>query len=491
MLKNETAVSSVIGISIILVISLLSIGLMLLYTAPLISETQDMAKAQKVEQAFTVFDSRTSKSSLGESPLQSTALSLMGETVAVHGDQNSYNESRMMIITLSSNSSWYNNFYSQRGSWNAWKDYENKTDFAGFAAPMGKVRYYSGDRIVSYEGGGVWSRYPAGGTIMVSPPEFHYNGVTLTLPIMKIAGSDAMGGKTNANINVKSSNTPVVLYPNTTENANFTNPLNCDKILIYINSEFYDGWAEYAETLTSTAAILDHRNKTAIIEMDTMPKMGTFPLKQLFTIGRLNQSNEEPIQNFSFYYEDLSPEGSNFNSVTTDIWATSGTKTLHYEIKKTTIELIEYYDTAVGSNKELWVKTSNSTFEVYVGNEDIEMKNKKKGKKANTTFDLVSDTHLIQYSNKKGEEFSWDEVSHTTMTPNLTITNGNVQSLNNITQHYMKLLAQDGTITCTWEQKNNDKIIEEDSTYTLIYDGGGAILTYLHITSNELNVTLD
>ncbi len=494
MLKNEFAVSSVIGISIILVISLLSIGLMLLYTAPLISETQEMAKAQKTEQAFTVFDSRTSKASLGESPLQTTTLTLMGENVAVRGNDDSYNESRIMIISLSSTSDWYSGFYPQRGVWNAWKDYEAEDDFAGFNASMGKVRYYSDDRVIAYEGGGVWSRYPEGGTVMISPPEFHYNGETLTLPIMKVNGDDSSGGSSNVNINVRSSNTPVVLYPNTdpvTGDDNFTNPLNCDKILIYINSEFYDGWAEYAETLTTTTAMLDHKNKTAIIEMDTLPPMGTFPLMHSFKIGRLNQSNPAPISNFSYYYEANEKDASNFNPVIPTVIATAGTKRLEYTMnsqQEHVTLMVIYTDTAYldGNQEEIWESTSPLNI-----NEDPD-----NHKNANCTIDLVSDSCLMEYDSAD-DEFSWGPVSPKTMTPNLTVSNGDVQSLNNVTQHYMKLLAQDGTIDCTWKQKpkqkkdNKPKLNEEDSTYTLIYDGGGGVLTYLHITSNELNVTLE
>jgi hypothetical protein len=118
-------------------------------------------------------------------------------------------------------------------------------------------------------------------------------------------------------------------------------------------------------------------------------------------------------------------------------------------------------------------------------------------KKANCTVNLTDKSYLLKYdSNDK--EYSWDEVSPITMTPNVTIVKDDMQSMNNITQHYIRLLSQDGTIECTWKQKekgNNNqqhpKINEDNSTYTLIYDGGGAILTYLHITSNELNVTLD
>ncbi|MCQ6961716.1 DUF7289 family protein [Methanolobus chelungpuianus] len=502
MLKNDTAVSSVIGISIILVISLLSIGLMLLYTAPLIGDTQEMAKAQKVEQAFTVFDSRTSKSSLGESPLQTTSLTLMGENIAVHGNPESYNESSIMVIALSSDSSWYNSFYPNRGTWNSWKWYEeNEQNFTGFNASMGKVRYYSGNRIIAYEGGGIWSRYPDGGTIMVSPPEFHYNGETLTLPIMKVTGSDSVGGSSNVNMKVKASNKPVVLYPNTTLGNSFTNPLNCDKILIYFNSEFYDGWAEYAETLTTTTAMLDHRNKTAIIEMDTKPKMGTFPLMNSFKIGKLNQSNSTPIGNFSFYLEAVDTDASNFNPAGSKITATSKTKTLTYEVKKVsqphpyTLGLtITYTDAAFGDGSQVEVWESISTYPVYSAT----------NKEANSTLDLVNDTYMLKYdSQKSDEEYSWGPISPTRMTPDINITGSNansIQSVNNITQHYMKLLSQDGVIECTWlegnnaqpnKNKKNNKINMDESTYTLIYDGGGGVLTYLHITSNDVEVTLE
>ncbi len=492
---NKRAVSSVLGISILLVISLLAIGIITLYTLPLITEAQDTAKAQKVEQAFTVLDSRTSKASLGESPLQTTSFSLMGENVAVYGYEEAYKESRIMIIFLSSDYEHYDSFYEERGTWGAWEKYQvndNFTDenFTGLSEQMGKVRYNSGDRIVAYEGGGVWSRYPTGGTIMISPPELHYNGETLTLPIMKVAGHDSTSGNTNVNINVRSanSNIPTILYPNKDEG--FTNPLDSDKILIYINSEFYDGWAKYAETLTSTNTMLDHNNKTAIIEMDTMPEMGTSQLSHSFQIARLNISNPEPIYNFSFIYEAERKSAGNFNPATSSLTATSGTKTLVYTIDRKDqdyikLDSIKYTDSSIGKSEE-WISDTDSGFV-------IEKEHNPPVKIANTTICLVSNSYILNY-NSNHDSFSWGPVSQTTMTPDLHITKSNensTQTLNNVTQHYIKLLSMDGAIECTWQQGNNQKIDVENSQYTLVYDGGGAILTYLHVTSNELEVTLD
>lgn len=480
--KNNVAVSSVVGIVVILSITLLSIGIMILYTMPAIEDMQDMAKAQKIEQGFTVFDSRTSKAALGESPLQTTGVNLMGGDVEVRGDDDSYNESRIMIIGLSSNSTWYNNFYNNHTYWNAWESYEIESDFAGIEEPMGKILYTSGDRSIAYEGGGVWSKYPTGGTIMISPPEFHFNGETLTIPIMQIKGNTSISGSTNGDISVASSNNPMVLFPNTSLNSIFVNPLEVDKILIYIQSDFYDGWGKYAESLTSTTANFDHDNKTAIIELNTDPEMGTFPISYNFKVAQLNESNPEPVYNFSFYIDVITKDASNFNSAEFTLTASAGTKYLEYETKKTTIDYIKYMDSAVSTDWETWVDA---------GDEFTKYEDPSSNKHANCTFDLLSETYLMEYDDKDGEEYSWNVTSSTTMIPNVTIEDGNTQSLNNITQHYFKLMAQEGTVDCTWEQKTNNKVEEIDSEYTLIYDGGlKGVITYLHITSNELEATV-
>lgn len=498
MWKNDHAVSAVVGVSILLMITLLSIGLLVLYTAPLISDAQDMAKAQKAEQAFTVLDSRTSKASLGESPLQTTSLTIMGENVEVYGNNDSYNDSRIKIIFLKSDSSWYNSFYQNHTYWNAWESYESTySDFSGLEAPMGSVRYYMDDREIAYEGGGVWSRYSDGGTVMTSPPEFHYNGETMTLPLIKVIGNDSISGSSNVNIEVKSSNVPTLLYPNINTNANFTNPLNCNKILIYIKSDFYDGWGEYAETLTSTTATLDHDNKTAIIEMDTEPEMGTFaPLPLSFEIPALNHTNPEPFDNFSFYLF-TADDSSFFVASGMTITATSGTKSLvysFYKLDKENIILaaapsmtsyaIEYTDSSVGTS-EIW-ETDPSSPPFPVNGQ------KNPTKQAEATVDILSDSYLMYYDTIDSE-YSWGPVSSISTTPDISITDSNANrthSLNNITQHYMRLLAQDGTILCAVEEKGNAKIEFDKSSFTMNYDADGAVLNYLHITINELEIDL-
>ncbi|WP_406660493.1 hypothetical protein V7O66_11675 [Methanolobus sp. ZRKC3] len=478
MADNNSALSSVMGIMVLLLITMLSIALMILYTMPVINDMENMANAQRIEQAFTVFDSRTSKAALGESPLQTTSLSIMEGGVTVKGTNDSYNESQMVFIFLSEDSSWYDNFYQQMNSWNSWKSYENESDFESFTTQMGLIKYESEDRTIAYEGGGVWSRYPSGGTVMISPPEFHFNGETLTIPVMKVSGNTSISGSTDIDINVRSANTPTLLFPNTSVNSNFTNPLDVDRIVVFIKSEYYDGWAKYAETLAEVKATVDDANQTAIIDLEAIPEMGTIGLPAAFNLKKVNQSNSNPIFNYAMYLKNQGTDASSFNPSGMTFTASTGTKKITYEIKKDAMLRVKvsYQDDAIGY-KETWE-----------GLDKLVVKIDGSGKNANTTVDFTNTTYRMEYTSNN-PEYSWDVVSPTTMTPNMTISKGDVLSINNLTQHYMKLMTQEGPITF-FLGGEYQKVDVGGSTLALDYDLDDGKISYLHITSNELATTV-
>ncbi|MDO9098106.1 MAG: hypothetical protein Q7U60_08295, partial [Candidatus Methanoperedens sp.] len=131
LLKSEKAEAEVIGHVIILGITILGVSMIALYGIPAIYSLQDMANVKSVEQAFTVLDSRASRAILGESPLQITNINLGGGTLTV--ETNSTGTKSYMVI-------------------------KSKNDTFNVTIPMGKIKYQLGDRIVAYEGGGVWSK---------------------------------------------------------------------------------------------------------------------------------------------------------------------------------------------------------------------------------------------------------------------------------------------------------------------------------------------
>ena len=474
--KSESAVSPVIGIVIILGLTIISISSMLVYSVPALYELEDMAKAQKVEQAFTVFDSRTSKVALGESPIQTTYVSLMGGTINVNGDDDAYNDSEIVIVTVNMSDTNFENNHR----WQNWADYEGESGLNVFNCSLGSIEYNLDDRMIAYEGGGVWSKYPTGRTIMISPPEFHYNGETLTLPIMSIIGRSGVSGTADVGVSISSNSMPILLFPNSTLSR--ANPVMADKVLVYIKSEYYDAWADYANAQAYTHATVDAINKTAIIELEVIPPMGLSGLTDSFKVGVLNSSGS-PLQVFSFNFVASGAQGLNPSKY--DISASSGTKTLTYTLQKTDgLSLdVEYKDTAAGSEYiEFW------------SHEDSISKN---GTPETSIVDFLNDTYMMKYDPPKANQggarpdFSWNVTSPISLPPNSTFNLNDITSLNNLTQHYMKLMTRDGLVIFNIDGGPQDPVDYDESTLNLMYSGMPGAITYLHITKNELDATLN
>lgn len=104
--------------------------------------------------------------------------------------------------------------------------------------PLGKIQYKIGERTIAYEGGGIFSD-----GWMISPPELHYDGITLSLPLISIQGDSSISGGT-ANIIMEGSGWNQHLP------SRWKNPLDGDTLKILVNSEFQDRWVRYLEELT-------------------------------------------------------------------------------------------------------------------------------------------------------------------------------------------------------------------------------------------------
>ncbi|WP_129598850.1 DUF7289 family protein [Methanohalophilus profundi] len=460
------AVSSVIGILLMFALTVVSISAMMVYSVPAIDELKDNSKSQKVEQAFTILDSRMSKVALGESPLQTTSFSLMGGEVSVNDESNSDSSSMKIVIQSTKNS----------------------TPIDEFNCPLGTFEYTLDERKIAYEGGGVWSKYrDNGGSVMVSPPEFHYNGKTLTIPIMTINGSSSTSGKGEVNIAVTSDNKPFVLYPNTSISTSRTNPVTSDKIYIYIESEYYDAWANYAESMVYTNVEKDDLNKTAIIELDVVPPMGTTILTNQIKIGAVNSSKPHPIYDFSLNLEAADNQGLNPSNY--KIEATSGTKTLTYSLSKSggndQLEIeVTYKDTSLGTDY----------IEYWEGVDVFQVNGKKNEQEC--TVDFLNDSFVMKYApptnNGADPDLSWDTPGDTTELPDVVIEDGNTSfSLNDLTQHYLKLITKDGAVVFNINSPGKSDPVDYDtSSVTLNYDVKAGGITYLHVTQNGLEVDI-
>lgn len=237
-----------VGTLILISITIIGIGLITLVGVPSIFKMQEMANVRNAEQAFTVLDSHTSRVSLGESQVQKTDINLGGGVLSVVPNSS---EKSYVLIELKNGTSIQNSI----------------------SLDMGKIVYRLGDRELGYEGGGVWSKYPSG-SVMVSPPEVHYNGMTLTLPVVNVSGKYAIGGKGKASISVQRNSDIKIIYPT----KDWTNPisLDVDRIVITIYSSYYDAWEDFFKSMTFAQVSSNDSEKKVTVTLETPPVFTNF-----------------------------------------------------------------------------------------------------------------------------------------------------------------------------------------------------------------------
>lgn len=116
---------------------------------------------------------------------------------------------------------------------------------------------------IAYQGGGVW-RKDGDRSVMVSPPEYHYQQRTLTFPIVRVRGDDRAAGSVRGQLTGTGGSSAV--YPDGT--AERTNPLEDGKVVVEIQSEYYQGWYDFFTARTEGTVEIDDTNRTVTVELD-------------------------------------------------------------------------------------------------------------------------------------------------------------------------------------------------------------------------------
>lgn len=333
---------------------------------------------------------------------------------------------------------------------------------------------------------------------MLSPPEFHYDGRTLTLPVPTITGNASISGKGAAAVTF-TKNSALVLFPNTTIDTNRTNPLNYSisgKVYVNITSDFYDAWAEYARTLLYTNVTIDPTNRTTSLELMVVPSNfgGSNPVPNPINIRGLPTDSDTPLDKWSFRiaFQDQDKPPWNINW---DIRGESGSKTMIFYLKGTGLKVgdkvdleVGYKDSSISADGETW--EGDDLFTVQDGGYvDVDLLNKS----VNLTYESenvgADNANRCQPFGMKingiaNPDYSWDNL-------NITDSNANkTQPLYNITQHYILRLTNGDTISlsqCTPSNAGNQGP-SANSTMILGYNATGA-LTFLQIS--EYNVRVD
>lgn len=237
--------SGPLGVILVFAVVIASSTAVVALGAGAISNSESHLDVERTEKVLTQLDSQGALVALGRSRSQRVDLAATGS--------NSYG------------------VHDQAGWMNI--SYENTTGDRNtiFNTTMGAIVYEgSGETTLAYQGGGVWRSGEGNGSVMISPPEFHYREATLTLPLVTLSGDDSLGSRA-----VVTHNESTQYFPNTDLDPAFQNPLEGGKVNVTVHSRYYQAWGSHFDERTDGEVYYDHPNETVTIEL-------TVPIKAEF-----------------------------------------------------------------------------------------------------------------------------------------------------------------------------------------------------------------
>jgi len=265
--RADRSQSEVLGTVLILGLSMTVIGTSLALGGVAVGDLITDAESTNVETGMAHLSSKISLVALGNADSQSFSLGTMREgTLSVQPDAGSIRV--------------YNATGGSRELLN-----ENRTT-------MGALVYAGEDREIAYQGGGIWTKQ-GNASRMTSPPEYHYRGTTLTLPIVQVTGEGAIGGRPDGRI------TPVDVATDAVPNV--STPLETGTIEVEIQSDYYQGWYAFLNERTEGETEIYHNNRTVVSRL-VVPDTETFDNAlsvETFYEAKGSADIDEPVEDFT------------------------------------------------------------------------------------------------------------------------------------------------------------------------------------------------
>ncbi len=334
---------------------------------------------------------------------------------------------------------------------------------------------------------------------MLSPPDFNYNGITLTLPVMRINGKASMSasGGTGVIIGVKSTE-PTNVYPS----PSYCNPVPANHFInISIKSDYYRAWADYINERTSATAVIDENKKIANVSLSTGVGRQSGLAQNGYSTKSMDTSFDAPLMALTLNI--ITHEHGLGNNYRVDYGSTpAGNPNLHISIGRATGGINQEKD-------KVEITYQNGTVkEVWRGYMEFQRKSEKE-----IDADLLNRSFMMNYtSDSIHQSVTWgdnpvayDYPSTTYIEQYVDVTHPDVtyasenepqKALHDIIQHYMLLMAiydqasgnNAGPRYIVTNNGQND-FDRDRSDYNLQYISDQDI-KYLYITEGILDATL-
>ncbi|GAA0272975.1 DUF7289 family protein [Halobacterium noricense] len=437
--------TEIIGVVLLLAITVAGVGVVVVAGGSALDAAQDQSSVQRAEQSMSLFDARSALVALGRSDGQSLTLA--------NSERGSYevrpDTGRMVVV--------------REGEDGSTTEYLNTT--------LGSVVYENGDTEVAYQGGGVWYSRGAGAE-MVSPPEFNYQDATLTLPVIRVTGSEqTAAGAPTARVTRDEAASNRSVFPG----PGRTNPLQNGTMTVAVESDYYRGWASFFRSRTSgNVSVIPDENRVEL-ELVAPGTGGQFTLDET-PLELRGLAGDDPLESLTF---TLKPnKNSDFSDLHWTLVADDGgSQRFEFDIQGSNVckdgnqpeVTLEYTN---GGTTHTWsgdnrFSQNDSTYAYSCSEDD------------NTPtmhLDLTGDTNLTYQSgggapvanNSTGKLVNY---ALGEMGPNVDL----------------KLLSK-GKQNPSGNSASTDL---PASTGRLEYDSSGEhVVTFLHITKNAVNVTV-
>ncbi|WP_254840220.1 DUF7289 family protein [Natronomonas marina] len=487
--------SSPIGVVLLLGLTLTAAVGIVAIGGDAIRDTQSRSEIGQAEQAMSQFDARAAQVALGDSEAQTVSLGGQSGQYRVENDVG-----RVRLI---------------HENWNGtdcddcedYASFDNTTDDGNttilYNETLGAVVYESDDTEVAYQGGGVWRRSPEGDSRLVSSPEFHYRGATLTFPLVRIEGSDGASGQVTARVNRVE--TAEDVYANTSEtypdgSTELLNPVQNGNVSVEITSDYCEGWRTYFEERTE-GDVSDCNGGTVTAEIITLGTQGDFSIIGGESISVRGQDAGHSLDSLDLQFRGDS--ASDFNNFGWSMAGETGDKRIEIYVEKRgggtncgdPVRTVVYYSDNDGDNYHTWVLDENhgtNPFEITcpAGDEilDVDLLDSSRTFEYTDAANHGSDDLLTFDNYDQGTFNSTEDLSGHPADPGTTESTGDEEPVDLVVQHHFTMM--DDMDVSIEERQQGNAGLNDQSVGNIVYDGGGNVVTYLHVTENRVRVEL-
>lgn len=233
----DRAQTATVGIVLVFGVMLMGASIVVVFGIGAIDDSQQTLSVERAEKALTQLDSRAALVALGASDTQTV------DFARAAGDQ----------FRVENGTGWMNVTIRNTTTPGSPDHLVNQS--------LGSVVYENEDDVIAYQGGGVWRSTADGGSLMVSPPEFHFRNGTLTLPVVNLTGDVSLG----SGASITHSET-IRRFPDRSA-ADRHNPLDQHRVELVVQSDHYQAWGNYFEERTDGIVEYDHDEDKVFLQL--------------------------------------------------------------------------------------------------------------------------------------------------------------------------------------------------------------------------------